>query len=439
MARAHTPQPAAQQAGAPSAGAPALERRIGISGALVIGLASMVGAGLFAAFAPVAEAAGGALLVGLAIALVAASCNALATAQLAAQYPSSGGSYLYGRERLGEWAGFTAGWGFVIGKTASAAAMALTAAAYLAPEGWMKPAAIVAIVLLVGANLLGITRTTAIAAAIVATVLGLLAVLLVVAWTGSGADFGATLADLPDRIALDFTAGHGVLGILQSAGLLFFAFAGYARIATLGEEVRDPERNIPRAIVITLTLVAMIYIVVAITLIAVLGPEILAASDAPIALAVANIPWAVPLAAIAAGLASLGALLAGLAGITRTALAMSRNKDLPGVFGHINTRSSVPDYSLLLVGLAAIVLIVLGDIRTVIGFSSVGVLAYYLIANLAALSQDEAHRFVPKWLQWIGAALCTILIVTLPWQSIAAGVFVLAVGLLGRVMVLQHR
>lgn len=167
----------------------------------------MVGAGLFAAFAPAAEAAGGALLVGLAIALVAASCNALATAQLAAQYPSSGGSYLYGRERLDEWAGFTAGWGFVIGKTASAAAMALTAAAYLAPAGWMKPAAIVAIVLLVGANLLGITRTTAIAAAIVATVLGLLAVLLVVTWTGSGADFGATLAGLPDRIALDFTAG----------------------------------------------------------------------------------------------------------------------------------------------------------------------------------------------------------------------------------------
>ncbi|WP_338136236.1 APC family permease [Pseudoclavibacter albus] len=199
------------------------------------------------------------------------------------------------------------------------------------------------------------------------------------------------------------------------------------------------ERNIPRAIVITLTLVAMIYIVVAITLIAVLGPEILAASDAPIALAVANIPWALPLAAIAAGLASLGALLAGLAGITRTALAMSRNKDLPGVFGHINARSSVPDYSLLLVGLAAIVLIVLGDIRTVIGFSSVGVLAYYLIANLAALNQDDAHRFVPKWLQWIGAALCTILIVTLPWQSIAAGLFVLAVGLLGRVMVLRHR
>lgn len=439
MVRAHNPKRAAQRADRAFVEAPALERRIGISGALVIGLTSMVGAGLFAAFAPAAEAAGNALLVGLAIALVAASCNALATAQLAAQYPTSGGSYLYGREHLGEWAGFTAGWGFVIGKTASAAAMALTAAAYLAPAGWMKPAAIVAIVLLVGANLLGITRTTAIAAAILATVLGLLAVLLVAAWTGNHADIGATLAGLPERIVLDIAAGPGILGILQSAGLLFFAFAGYARIATLGEEVREPERNIPRAIVITLTLVALIYIVVAVTLIAVLGPELLATSDAPIALAVADIPWAVPLAAIAAGLASLGALLAGLAGITRTALAMSRNKDLPGVCGHINARSSVPDYSLLLVGVAAIVLILLGDIRTVIGFSSVGVLAYYLIANLAALSQDDAHRFVPKWLQWIGAVLCTILIVTLPWQSIAAGLVVLVVGLLGRLVVLRHR
>lgn len=439
MARAHNPKLAAQPAGTASVEASGLERRIGISGALVIGLASMVGAGLFAAFAPAAEAAGGALLIGLAIALVAASCNALATAQLAAQYPTSGGSYLYGRERLGEWAGFTAGWGFVIGKTASAAAMALTAAAYLAPAGWMKPAAILAIVLLVGANLLGISRTTAIAAAIVTTVLGLLAVLLVAAWVGSGAGIWAALAGLPERIALDMTAGPGILGVLQSAGLLFFAFAGYARIATLGEEVREPERNIPRAIVITLSLVAVIYIVVAVTLIAVLGPEILAASDAPIALAVTGVPWAVPLAGIAAGLASLGALLAGLAGITRTALAMSRNKDLPGVFGHISARSSVPDYSLLLVGVAAIVLILLGDIRTVIGFSSVGVLAYYLIANLAALSQDDSHRFVPKWLQWLGAALCIVLIVTLPWQSIAAGLFVLAVGLLGRIVVLRHR
>lgn len=419
--------------------APTLERRIGILGALVIGLASMIGAGLFAAFAPAAEAAGSALLLGLAIALVAASCNALATAQLAAQYPSSGGSYLYGRERLGEWAGFTAGWGFVIGKTASAAAMALTAAAYLAPAEWMKPAAIAAIVLLVGANLLGIARTTALAAVIVAAVLALIAVLLVAAWTGAGAEPVEAIADLPSRIALDLTQGPGLLDVLQAAGLLFFAFAGYARIATLGEEVREPERNIPRAIIITLITVAVIYILVAVTLLIVLGPEVLAASDAPLALAVSNVPWAVPLAAIAAGFASLGALLAGLAGITRTALAMSRNRDLPRAFGNLNARTSVPDLALLAVGAAAITLILIGDIRTVIGFSSVGVLAYYLIANLAALSQDDAHRFVPKWLQGLGAALCAILIVTLPWQSIAAGLFVLAMGILGRVIVLRHR
>lgn len=419
--------------------APTLERRIGILGALVIGLASMIGAGLFAAFAPAAEAAGSALLLGLAIALVAASCNALATAQLAAQYPSSGGSYLYGRERLGEWAGFTAGWGFVIGKTASAAAMALTAAAYLAPAEWMKPAAIAAIVLLVGANLLGITRTTALAAVIVAAVLALIAALLVAAWTGAGAEPVEAIADLPSRIALDLTQGPGLLDVLQAAGLLFFAFAGYARIATLGEEVREPERNIPRAIIITLITVAVIYILVAVTLLILLGPEVLATSDAPLALAVSNVPWAVPLAAIAAGLASLGALLAGLAGITRTALAMSRNRDLPRAFGNLSARTSVPDLALLAVGAAAITLILIGDIRTVIGFSSVGVLAYYLIANLAALSQDDAHRFVPKWLQGLGAALCAILIVTLPWQSIAAGLFVLAMGILGRVIVLRHR
>jgi APA family basic amino acid/polyamine antiporter len=109
-----------------------LARRLGTRDAVVVGLGSMIGAGVFAAFAPAAAAAGSGLLLALVLAAGVAYCNAVASAQLAAEYPASGGTYVYGRERLGEWWGFVAGWGFVIGKTASCAAMALTFAAYAA-------------------------------------------------------------------------------------------------------------------------------------------------------------------------------------------------------------------------------------------------------------------------------------------------------------------
>lgn len=251
-----------------------LARSLGLRDAMVIGLASMIGAGVFSAFAPAAAAAGAWLLVGLALAVVVAICNATSTAQLSRQFPTSGGSYHFGREMLGPWPGFVAGWGFVIGKTASAAAMALTLAAYLVPNPiWQRVIALVALALVVLLNLVGITRTARAAAVIVALVLVGLAVSIVVAWATAPAILPAAPAPVEPSI----------LGVLQSAGLLFFAFAGYARIATLGEEVRDPEHTIPRAILVTLGLVAVLYFVVAGTLLARLGADRLAASSAPVA------------------------------------------------------------------------------------------------------------------------------------------------------------
>jgi len=120
--------------------------------AVVIGLGSMVGAGVFSAFTPAAAAAGSGLLVGLVVAAVVAWCNATASAQLAAQYPTSGGTYVYGRERLGPWWGFVAGWGFVVGKTASCAAMALTVATY-AVGGDARATRFLAIAAVVGLTL----------------------------------------------------------------------------------------------------------------------------------------------------------------------------------------------------------------------------------------------------------------------------------------------
>src|SRR5215212_5953755 len=246
----------------PSTGRAELARRLGLGDAVVIGLGSMIGAGVFAAFAPAARTAGTWLLAGLAIAAVVAYCNATASAQLAAAYPRAGGTYLYGREVLGEWWGFLAGWGFVVGKTASCAAMAMTFAAYAVPDGWQKPVAVAVVVVLALVNCTGVTRTAGLTRVIVVLVLIALTV-AVAACTTAGS------AGAPD----DWDLPHGPYGLLQSAGLLFFAFAGYARIATLGEEVRDPARVIPRAIVAALAGAVVVYAVVGVAVLAVLGPD----------------------------------------------------------------------------------------------------------------------------------------------------------------------
>jgi APA family basic amino acid/polyamine antiporter len=408
---------------------PELARRLSTRDAVIIGLGSMLGAGVFAAFSPAARVAGAGLLIGLAIAALVAYCNATASAQLAAQYPTSGGTYIYGRERLGPWWGFLAGWGFVIGKTASCAAMALTFAAYVAPPGWAKPIAVAAVIILATVNYYGVTRTAGLTKIIVALVLATLG-LVVTASLGSGS--GESVG------SWDLLAG-GWYGILQSAGLLFFAFAGYARIATMGEEVREPERTIPRAILTALTVVVVIYLVVGVSILIALGPAGVAASTAPLADAVdaAGWVWAGPLVRIGAAVAALGALLALIAGVSRTTLAMARHDDLPRWLGAVHDRHQVPHHAdIAIAGLVA-VLILLIDLRGAIGFSSFGVLLYYLIANVAAYTQSSDQRRFPRVLQILGVAGCGILVLTLPLNAVMGGTLVFIVGMIYRAIRLR--
>ncbi|MEJ1113286.1 APC family permease [Paenarthrobacter sp. CCNWLY172] len=410
---------------------PALARRLGTFDASLIGLGSMIGAGVFAAFTPAAAAAGSGLLIGLVVAAFVAFCNATSSAQLAARYPTSGGTYIYGRERLGPWAGFLAGWGFIIGKTASAAAMAMTFAAYAAPQGWERPVAIAAVVLLTAVNYHGVTRTAGLTRVLVIAVLAALAIAVTAVWGGSGVDFG------------DF-AGEGLLaegwyGILQSAGLLFFAFAGYARIATMGEEVREPKRTIPRAIGIALGITILIYAVIAVTLLAALGPEGVAATPTPLAEAVGagTLAWASPLVRLGAAVASLGALLALVAGLGRTSLAMAREHDLPHWLSAVHPKYKVPHRAEVTLAVVICLIIAVADLRGAIGFSSFGVLLYYLVANVAAFTQPSEDRRYPKFLQVAGAVACIVLVATLPPLSAGLGVLMFVVGIAYRVIRLR--
>lgn len=396
-----------------------LARRLGTGDAIVIGLGSMIGASVFAAIGPAAAAAGSGLMIGLAVAGVVAFCNATSSAQLAALYPASGGTYVYGRKRLGHLAGFSAGWGFVVGKSATLSVSALAFGAYTFPE-YPRLAGIAAVVVVTAINLRGITRTAA--ATRVTVTLVLIALGLVVAAAVGG---GTTDAD---NLA-DWGAG-GASGILESAGLLFFAFAGYARIATLGEEIRDPARTIPRAIPAALGIALMVYAAVSATALWAVGPEVLADAAAPLAAATdaGSLNGLTPVVRIGAAIASAGALMALIAGVGRTTFAMASEGDLPRRLNKVHPTHKVPHYAEITVAAVVIALVSLTDLRSVLGFSSFCVLFYYAVTNASAWTLSAGQRRWPRGLSGLGFIGCVILAITLPGASVVGGLAVLVAG-----------
>ncbi|MGM7697572.1 APC family permease [Microbacterium sp. A84] len=403
-----------------------LARRLTLTDAVAIGLGSMIGAGVFSVWGPAIEVAGSGLLIALAIAAVVAYCNAASSAQLAAVHPVAGGTYAYARAEIGPWWGFIAGWCFVIGKVASCAAMAMTFAAYAAPAGWELPVAIVAVGALAAVNCFGVTRTALLTRIlVVASLLGL----AIVAAAGFTAAPSAVPAPLPDLT---------LYGVLQGAGLLFFAFAGYARIATMGEEVTNPARNIPRAIAIALTGALIVYVLIAIVVILTLGADA-ATSTAPLAAVVDAAGWSAlaPVVRVAAAAASLGALLALLTGIGRTTLAMARESDLPRFLAVVHPRWQVPYRAEIVIALIVIGIVLVADLRNAIGFSSFGVLLYYLIANASAFRQQRAARRYPRFVPVIGALGCLVLVNTLPVLASLIGTGVVIIGVAYRMLRLR--
>lgn len=405
-----------------AAGAP-LARRLGLGDAVVLGLGSMLGAGVFASFGPAAAVAGAGLLIALGIAAVVAFCNGMSTAQLAARYPESGGTYLYGRRQLGPAWGFAAGWLFVVGKTASCAAMALTFGAYTWPAHPTLPA-VAAVAVLTVVNYFGITRTARLTRILVTLTLIALAAVVVAALGGGHAD--------PANLT-GWTSG-GLTGITQAAALLFFAFAGYARIATLGEEVREPARTIPLAIPVALGLVVAIYALVGTAALASVGPQMLAASAAPLATVTRSgaLSWLTPVVRAGGALAAAGALLSLLAGVGRTVLAMARDHELPNRLAAVHPRYQVPHRAEILLGLTIIAIVGSTDLRGAIGLSSFAVLFYYAIANAASFTLSGPGRGWRRPLGVLGAAGCAVLALTLPPVTVLIGIAVLVFGLLAR-------
>jgi len=405
-----------------------LQRRLGVPAATAIGVASMLGAGIFFVWAPAAADAGAGILIALPLAGAVAALNALSTTRLAMAHPVSGGAYAYGRAELGRVPGFVAGVLFLVGKTASVAAIASIAGAYLWSE-FARPVAVAAVVVLAIVNATGI-RSTAVVSIVIASlvVAVLLAVLIVTAVQGAGA---------APRSPIALTGGG--LGVLQAAALIFFTFAGYARVATLGEEVRDPGRTLPRAVIAALAIVLVLSAATAAILLMRLGAHGLAASSSPLADAVG--PGAETFIRITAAVACLGSLLSVLAGLSRTSLAMARDGELPGRLAGISERTAAPVFAELAVAVVGVAAVLLLDPARLVGVSACAVLGYYGIAHLAAIARARRLGARPPVLPLLGLLGCGALALSTPWPAIV-GVTVLvllAVGVRGVVRAAQRR
>lgn len=398
-----------------------LKRDLGLLDAVGIGLGAVMGAGIFVVTGVAAGVAGPAFLVALAVAGAAATFNGLSSAQLAARYPQSGGTYEYGYRVVSPAAGFAAGWMFLASKLAAAGTVALGFgyyAAALVPGVSPVVAGAAAVMLVTVANLFGIQKAGKFNLAIVALTL-----------VSLGAFVAAGIPSFdPARLAP--FAPHGWRGVAESCGLLFFAYTGYARLATLGEEVRDPEKTIPKAIMITLGFSFVIYLAVGAVAVGSVGAEALAASGSPLERAAETFtfPGVGRLLAVGAASAMLGVLLSQIIGISRMMLAMARRCDLPGFLGKIESKRGVPARGIVITGAIALALALAGTLKPVLAAAAFTILVYYSITNIAALRMAAADRLYPPWVAWAGLVTCIAMALSLKPSTVISGLALLATG-----------
>lgn len=415
-----------------------LPRRLGTADAVVLGLAAMLGAGVFTVFAPAARSAGGWLPLAIVLAGVVAACNAFSTADLAVNHPESGGGYVYGRRSLGPWAGRLAGVAFLAGKTASAAAAAGVFGCYVLPDHslWV---AVPVILVMAALNVAGVRWTARGAWVLVPGVLGVLAVVVFVSLVSRyhpadlltlptpGAD--DPLGGGPPAAAAAVSPHVTPLGVLAAAGLMFFAFAGYARMATLGEEVRDPERTLRRAIPLALGVTLVTYLAVGGALLYSLGVDGLAGSQSPLAAAVGGgeAPALGVLVRFGAEAAAMSALLSVLVGVSRTTLAMARRHDLPGWFAEVGPRGT-PWRADVVGAVAAVAVTVAAGPLAAVALSACCVLVYYAVINCSALRLPASTRRWPAWTSVFGLVMCLLLAAVLPLTQVLITAAVLVLG-----------
>lgn len=433
----------------PAAG---LRRELGTFGATMMGLGSIVGTGVFVSIGIAAGVAGPSVVLAIGLAGLLALCNALSSAQLAASHPTSGGTYEYGYVYLNPWLGFSAGWMFLCAKSASAATAALGFAGYtlvllgdrwpgMAPpadtaSAWRVGLAGAAVLLLVAVVAAGMRRSNHVNVFIVSVTLSVLAFFIVAGLPAAIDNAGSTLTPFFESPAGD--ARRVLPRLLEATALMFVAYTGYGRIATLGEEVKSPRSTIPRAILLTLAVSMLLYVAVATVGVAAAGAAAFGSAGteeaAPLAVVARGfeVPAAAAILSIGAVTAMLGVLLNLILGLSRVVLAMGRRRDLPGVLARLDDSGTVPLPAVLLVGVVILGLVSIGSVKLAWSFSAFTVLVYYAITNLAAIRLPAAERLYHPAIAWLGLAGCLGLAFWVERRVWIVGLAVLATGLILR-------
>lgn len=404
-------------------------------GATMMGLGSILGTGIFVSIGIAAGAAGPAVLLAIAVAAFVALCNALSSAQLAANHPVSGGTYEYGYRWLHPSLGFTAGWMFLCAKCASAATAALGFASYTlnafgeAHSTWRIPLAATIVVILTALVLAGIRRSTRANMLIVSvTILSLVIFVL----GGLPILFESGMRNLQPFFAPTAADSAPLGGFLEACALMFVAYTGYGRVATLGEEIHEPRRNIPLAILVTLVISLLLYLAVGLVATATIGPRILAeavaAQAAPLRIVAEQFDFSIASSVVAVGAvtAMAGVLLNLILGLSRVVLAMARNRDLPSILARLDRSQSTPYLAVILVGCVIMTLTIIGDVGATWSFSAFTVLIYYSLTNLAAIQLNEKERLYPRLIPWLGLSACLFLAF---WVDMK--IWILGLGLIG--------
>ncbi|MEA5504399.1 APC family permease [Halotia wernerae UHCC 0503] len=412
---------------------PQLQRELGVFGATLMGLGSIIGTGVFVSIGIATGIAGPAVILAVAIGAIVATCNGLNSAQLAANHAVSGGTYEYGYKYLTPALGFTAGWMFLVAKTASAATAALGFAGYLLnilgfSASWVIPTALLAVVIMTLIVLNGIRRSNVVNTVIVSVTLLSLGFFLLVCLPR------ATEVGI-ENLTPFFTTSPGA--VFHASALMFVAYTGYGRIATMGEEARSPRKTIPQAMIICLMLTMLLYMAVAAVGIGAVGVDVLGNATgqtkaAPLEVAVRNIAGsgAAFVLAIGAMTAMLGVLLNLILGLSRVLLAMGRRSDAPRFLARLNQQQTAPYWAVIVVGGAIALLVLLGNVKTTWSFSAFSVLIYYAVTNLAALKLPSSERLYPVWVGWIGLVSCLFLAFWVDSTIWQVGLGLIAAGLI---------
>jgi len=395
-----------------------LKRTLGLFDAFAIGIGAIIGSGIFVVTGIAAGLAGPALLISLIIGAIISGFTALSFAELAQAMPEEGGGYKFAHELISPFAGFISGWLWILSNVVTGVVVSLGFASYLAlfipfPVNVNVIAALACLVVTL-INFLGARGSSLINDILVIIKLLILAFFVV---------FGLGAVKLENFSPF---IPNGGIGIMQGATLIFFAYSGFARITLVSEEVRDPKKNIPLAIILALGISTVVYMLVSFTAVGLVGYKALASSGSPLAEAASSVGKNLTYFVSAGALfATLSVLLTTLLGLSRISFAMARERDLPQLFTQLDKRAT-PYYTVLVFGFIMAILSLFTNLLQAIALANFGSLLYYLITNYAALKLEE--RVYPRIIPVLGIITCTVLLLFLTREAWTIGCMVLLAG-----------